>query len=141
MPVTPPRRPERQHCRPLLYHDENTSPGSCSRFAINEPCKYPIHSGRKGEKMGDNPCARRLNTIFWGVLSNGGMSKLFTLCFLHEDYLICESRPPQGLSEARRGRVVIRIWFAIRRGGVPSGAAAFIVYRNITIPPSESEYG
>ncbi|GEM_PF-5562787 len=39
-----------------------------------------------------------------------------------------EGHPPQGLSEARRDKVVVKIFLLlIRRGGVPSGAAAFII--------------
>jgi hypothetical protein len=37
-----------------------------------------------------------------------------------------ESSPPQGLSEARRGREFYGNQSLIRRGGAPSGAAAFI---------------
>ena len=39
-----------------------------------------------------------------------------------------DGRPLQGLSEARRGKKVIAFFLHVnRRGGVPSGAVAFIV--------------
>ena len=43
---------------------------------------------------------------------------------------ISDGYPPQGLSEARRA-MSIRLLLPIRRGGVPSGAAAFIVIENL----------
>ena len=39
---------------------------------------------------------------------------------------IYESHPPQGLSEARRGKEIERV-LLIRRGGVPPGAAALLL--------------
>ena len=37
---------------------------------------------------------------------------------------IYEGHPPQGLSEARRGKEIAENLLQIRRGGVPPGAAA-----------------
>jgi len=49
----------------------------------------------------------------------------------------CDGFPPQGLSEARRGRGVSGEFFShlIRRGGVPPGAAAFIImdHKSLTL--------
>jgi hypothetical protein len=50
----------------------------------------------------------------------------------HESHL-SEGSPPQGLSEARRGKEFVWDFFEdyevlIRRGGVPSGAAGFIAH-------------
>jgi hypothetical protein len=44
---------------------------------------------------------------------------------------IREDPPPQSLSEARRGKEIVLLFIEllIRRGGVPSGAAAFIAMR------------
>jgi len=48
--------------------------------------------------------------------------------------LFYEGLPPQDLSEARRGNELFCIFLSpIRRGGVPSGAAAFIVTGNIEV--------
>ena len=45
---------------------------------------------------------------------------------------IYEGSPPQGLSEARRGKEVYPLLAAIiRRGGAPPGAAAFIAIRGM----------
>jgi len=41
--------------------------------------------------------------------------------------LFYEGLPPECLSEARRGNKLFCIFSPIRRGGVPSGAASFIV--------------
>jgi len=52
---------------------------------------------------------------------------------------ICKGSPPQGLSEARRGQVfsgIFLIWSLIRRGGVPTGAAVFIVIEDIEVKTS-----
>jgi len=43
----------------------------------------------------------------------------------HENLPLYEGFPPQGLSEAQRAGSFLN--FPIHRGGVPSGAAAFIV--------------
>jgi hypothetical protein len=44
-----------------------------------------------------------------------------------ENCSLFESHPPQGLSEARRGKKVSAFFSHLnRRGGAPSGAAAFI---------------
>jgi hypothetical protein len=46
-----------------------------------------------------------------------------------------ESHPPQGLSEARRAReVFLKFYSLIRRGGAPSGVAAFIATEQVEIP-------
>ncbi len=51
----------------------------------------------------------------------------------HENQSIYECHPPRGLSEARQGRDCLENFQSlIRRGGVPSGAAAFITW-NIEI--------
>jgi len=42
-----------------------------------------------------------------------------------------DGSPPQGLSEARRGKDLFSIFsirFLIRRGGAPPGAAAFVIF-------------
>jgi hypothetical protein len=53
------------------------------------------------------------------------------MVFSHEHQSIYEGHPPQGLSEARRvmGASILKfLLFLIRRGGAPSGAAAFILH-------------
>ena len=45
----------------------------------------------------------------------------------HENRDAYDGTPPQGLSEARRGRFFLNCLLLIRRGGDPSGAAAIIV--------------
>jgi len=62
--------------------------------------------------------------------------RISTEPIFHKIISILRDHPPQGLSEARRVmREFIRIFLLlIRRGGAPSGAAAFIVNTNRTLP-------
>jgi hypothetical protein len=77
-----------------------------------------------------------VNMMFFYQFSGSGETGMnrFGSLSNHENITLYEGLPPQSLSEARRAGSFLIFYSPIRRGGVPSGAAAIIVHKMETIP-------